>query len=383
MKIVVDENMPHALELFAEFGEVIPLPGRQMQAADLQDADVLLVRSVTRVDAELLATSPRLGFVGTATIGTDHVDKALLAERSIPFFSAPGCNKYSVGDYVLSALLVLAERHELNLSEMSLAVIGAGNTGECVAGKAEALGMRVLRCDPPRARAAAQAGEAGAFVDYQSALGADIVSFHVPITREGPDATFHLLDERVIAARPAGQILVNASRGEVWDNQALLARQQGLSCPQELGPLRLVMDVWEGEPEPLRALVPYTEIATPHIAGYSLEGKARGTWMLYQALCQQLGRAARQDLQSLLPAPEVRALTPGQLADQALIKQLVHLIYDVRRDDARFRNRIELPGSFDEQRKHYPERRELSSLHVCGPFAGDTLARLGFGIQAG
>ncbi|MDF2413718.1 4-phosphoerythronate dehydrogenase [Aeromonas sp. 1HA1] len=376
MKIVVDENMPHALELFAEFGEVIPLSGRHMQAADLQDADVLLVRSVTRVDAELLATSPRLGFVGTATIGTDHVDKALLAERDIPFFSAPGCNKYSVGDYVLSALLVLAERHELTLREMSLAVIGAGNTGDCVAGKAEALGMRVLRCDPPRARAAAQAGEAGAFVDYQSALGADIVSFHVPITREGPDATFHLLDEQVIAARPAGQILINASRGEVWDNQALLARQQG---PQ---PLRLVMDVWEGEPEPLRALVPHTEIATPHIAGYSLEGKARGTWMLYQALCQQLGRTPRQDLQSLLPVPEVRALTPGQPADQALIKQLVQLIYDVRRDDARFRNRIEVPGSFDEQRKHYPERRELSSLQVCGPFAGDTLARLGFGIQA-
>ncbi|MEN9532814.1 MAG: erythronate-4-phosphate dehydrogenase [Pseudomonadota bacterium] len=376
MKIVVDENMPHALELFAEFGEVIPLSGRHMQAADLQDADVLLVRSVTRVDAALLATSPRLGFVGTATIGTDHVDKALLAKRDIPFFSAPGCNKYSVGDYVLSALLVLAERHELTLREMSLAVIGAGNTGECVAGKAEALGMRVLRCDPPRARAAAQAGEAGAFVDYQSALGADIVSFHVPITCEGPDATFHLLDEQVIAARPAGQILINASRGEVWDNQALLARQQG---PQ---PLRLVMDVWEGEPEPLRALVPHTEIATPHIAGYSLEGKARGTWMLYQALCQQLGRTPRQDLQSLLPVPEVRALTPGQPADQALIKQLVHLIYDVRRDDARFRNRIEVPGSFDEQRKHYPERRELSSLQVCGPFAGDTLARLGFGIQA-
>jgi erythronate-4-phosphate dehydrogenase len=376
MKIVVDENMPHALELFAEFGEVIPLSGRHMQAADLQDADVLLVRSVTRVDAALLATSPRLGFVGTATIGTDHVDKALLAERDIPFFSAPGCNKYSVGDYVLSALLVLAERHELTLREMSLAVIGAGNTGECVAGKAEALGMRVLRCDPPRARAAAQAGEAGAFVDYQSALGADIVSFHVPITCEGPDATFHLLDEQVIAARPAGQILINASRGEVWDNQALLARQQGL------GPLRLVMDVWEGEPEPLRALVPHTEIATPHIAGYSLEGKARGTWMLYQALCQQLGRTPRQDLQSLLPVPEVRALTPGQPTDQALIKQLVHLIYDVRRDDARFRNRIEVPGSFDEQRKHYPERRELSSLQVCGQFAGDTLARLGFGIQA-
>lgn len=379
MKIVVDENMPHARELFAEFGEVVPLPGRQIKAADLQDADVLLVRSVTRVDAALLASSPRLAFVGTATIGTDHVDKALLAARDIPFFSAPGCNKMSVGDYVLSALLVLAERHELVLSEMSLAVIGAGNTGECVAGKAEALGMKVLRCDPPRARREANAinsaEEAAGFVDYQAALGADVVSFHVPITRTGPDATFHLLGEREIAACPAGQFLINASRGEVWDNQALLARQQGDE------PLRLVMDVWEGEPEPLRALVPHTEIATPHIAGYSLEGKARGTWMLYQALCQQLGRVPRQDLQALLPAPEVRELTPGQASDQALIKQLVHLIYDVRRDDARFRNRIAQAGSFDEQRKHYPERRELSSLQVQGPFADETLARLGFSIR--
>ncbi|MGY3942944.1 4-phosphoerythronate dehydrogenase [Aeromonas tecta] len=368
MKIVVDENMPHACELFAEFGEVVPLPGRQISAADLQDADVLLVRSVTRVDANLLASCPRLAFVGTATIGTDHIDKALLATRGIPFFSAPGCNKYSVGDYVLSALLVLAERHELVLSEMSLAVIGAGNTGECVAGKAEALGMKVLRCDPPRAKLEGAQG----FVDYQTALGADIVSFHVPITRRGEDATFHLLGEREIAARPAGQFLINASRGEVWDNQALLTRQRSDA------PLRLVMDVWEGEPDPLVALVPYTELATPHIAGYSLEGKARGTWMLYQALCQQLGRAPRQDLQSLLPAPEVRGLTPGQATDQALIKQLVHLIYDVRRDDARFRNRIHQAGSFDEQRKHYPERRELSSLQVSGPFASDTLARLGF-----
>ncbi|MGL6465825.1 4-phosphoerythronate dehydrogenase [Aeromonas hydrophila] len=373
MKIVVDENMPHARELFAEFGEVVPLPGRQISASDLQDADVLLVRSVTQVHASLLASCPRLAFVGTATIGTDHIDKALLATRGIPFFSAPGCNKYSVGDYVLSALLVLAERHELVLRDMSLAVIGAGNTGECVAGKAEALGMKVLRCDPPRARTEG----AASFVDYQTALGADFVSFHVPLTRSGDDATFHLLDAEQIAARPAGQFLINASRGEVWDNRALLARQQGDA------PLRLVMDVWEGEPEPLRALVPHTEIATPHIAGYSLEGKARGTWMLYQALCQQLGRTPRQDLQALLPAPEVRELTPGQPADQALIKQLVHLIYDVRRDDARFRNRIHQAGSFDEQRKHYPERRELSSLQVRGPFASDTLARLGFMVQPG
>ncbi|BBQ52757.1 erythronate-4-phosphate dehydrogenase [Aeromonas veronii] len=371
MKIVVDENMPHAVELFAEFGEVVALPGRQMQANDLQDADVLLVRSVTRVNADLLATSPKLAFVGTATIGTDHVDKALLASRNIPFYSAPGCNKYSVGDYVLSALLVLAERYELDLATMTLAVIGAGNTGECVAGKAQALGMRVLLCDPPKARNAPDAD----FVDYQTALGADIVSFHVPITREGPDATYHLLNAEQIAARPAGQILINASRGEVWDNRALLARQMSDK------PLRLVMDVWENEPEPLAQLVPHTEIATPHIAGYSLEGKARGTWMLYEALCRQLGREPRQDLRTLLPVADVQAVVPGRAPDQALIKQLVHLIYDVRRDDARFRARLGIPCSFDEQRKHYPERRELSSLQIKGEFACDMLGAAGFDIS--
>lgn len=373
MRIVVDENMPHAQALFAEFGEVIPLAGRQICAADLKEVDALMVRSITRVDRALLADCPRLRFVGTATIGTDHVDQTLLAERGIPFFSAPGCNKVSVGDYVLSALLVLAERHELDLGRMSLAVIGAGNTGECVAGKAQALGMRVLRCDPPRAR---QEGASG-FVDYQTALSADIVSFHVPITEQGQDASFHLLGAKEIARRPAGQILINASRGEVWDNEALLARQQGAA------PLRLVMDVWEKEPEVLAALVPHTELATPHIAGYSLEGKARGTWMLYQALCQQEGRQPRAELERLLPAPDVTELSPGRAADQALIKQLVHLIYDVRRDDARFRARLAIPGSFDEQRKGYPERRELSSLRLTGPFGEDpALAALGFRTQA-
>ncbi len=373
MRIVVDENMPHAQALFAEFGEVIPLAGRQICAADLKDVDALMVRSITRVDRALLADCPRLRFVGTATIGTDHVDKALLAERGIPFVSAPGCNKVSVGDYVLSALLVLAERHELDLGRMSLAVIGAGNTGECVAGKAQALGMKVLRCDPPRAR---QEGASG-FVDYQTALSADIVSFHVPITEQGQDASFHLLGAKEIARCPAGQILINASRGEVWDNEALLVRQQGAA------PLRLVMDVWEKEPEVLAALVPHTELATPHIAGYSLEGKARGTWMLYQALCQQEGRQPRAELERLLPAPDVTELSPGRAADQALIKQLVHLIYDVRRDDARFRARLAIPGSFDEQRKGYPERRELSSLRLTGPFGEDpALAALGFRTQA-
>lgn len=370
LNIVADENMPHVRELFGELGNVQLLPGRAMTPEQISDADVLLVRSVTRVNAALLAKATRLKFVGTATIGTDHIDKALLAERQIAFTSAPGCNRISVGDYVTSALLVLAERHALTLSALSLAVIGAGNTGSDVAAKAAALGMRVLRCDPPRQRR-----EGGEFVSLEEALDADVVSFHVPLTRQGDDATFHLLDAKRIAALRAGQCLINASRGEVWDNQALLQRQQGPL------PLSLVMDVWENEPEVLAELVPHTEIATPHIAGYSLEGKARGTWMLYEALCQWLGQPASRRLHTLLPAPDVMSLTLGQQPDQALIGRLVHLVYDVRRDDARFRRELGIAGSFDQQRKCYPERREFSSLQIAGNGPLATLAALGFSLS--
>ncbi|QFI56658.1 4-phosphoerythronate dehydrogenase [Aeromonas simiae] len=368
MKIVADENMPHVRELFGELGEVTLLPGRDMTAAQLAQADVLLVRSVTRVNADLLAQASRLQFVGTATIGTDHVDQPLLAARGIAFASAPGCNRISVGDYVLSALLVLAERHGLTLAGMTLAIVGAGNTGRAVASHASALGMQVCYCDPPRARAEG----AGSFISLEEALQADVVSFHVPLTREGTDATWHLLNAARIAALRANQFLINASRGEVWDNQALLERQRGAA------PLSLVMDVWEHEPDILTELVPHTEIATPHIAGYSLEGKARGTWMLYEALCTRLGRSPRQELASLLPAPDVLALTLGQPPSQALIGRLVHLVYDVRRDDARFRRELGLPGSFDRQRKCYLERRELSSLRLEGAMSLAALHAFGF-----
>ena len=267
MKIVVDENMPLAEALFAEFGEVVRVQGRTLTAAQLTDADVLLVRSITKVNASLLSQANKLKFVGTATIGTDHVDKTYLAENTIPFFSAPGCNKVSVGEYVISALLVMAEKYQFSLSGLSLGIIGAGNTGTAVAERAAALGIAVKLCDPPKE----QSGDQRKFVTYDEALTCDLVSFHVPLSRHGEHATFHLLDEKHIQALRPEQILINACRGEVWDNQAMLVRQQSAL------PLRLVMDVWENEPNVLQTLVPYTEIATPHIAGYSLEGKYRGT----------------------------------------------------------------------------------------------------------
>lgn len=371
MKIVVDENMPLAEALFAEFGEVVRVPGRTLTAAQLTDADVLLVRSITKVNASLLSQANKLKFVGTATIGTDHVDKTYLTENAIPFFSAPGCNKVSVGEYVISALLVMAEKYQFSLSGLSLGIIGAGNTGTAVAERAAALGVVVKLCDPPKQ----QSGDQQKFVTYDEALTCDLVSFHVPLSRHGEHATFHLLDERRIQALRPEQILINACRGEVWDNQAMLVRQQSAL------PLRLVMDVWENEPNVLQTLVPYTEIATPHIAGYSLEGKYRGTYMLYEAFCQHFGYEIKKQLQPMLPVADINTLSLSADVTECILKKLIHLVYDVRRDDAIFRHKIVQLGSFDDMRKKYPERREWSSLMISAEKNNDILVQLGFCVS--
>lgn len=368
MKIIVDENMPLTEKLFSGFGEVVRLAGRTMTADDLTDADILLVRSVTKVNADLLSKADKLKFVGTATIGTDHIDIDYLKSRGIAFTSAPGCNKISVGEYLISALFVLAERYQFQLSGLSIGIIGAGNTGTAVAERAAALGMNVLLCDPIKAKN----GDPRNFVDYQTALQADVISYHVPLTQQGEHPTYHLLNETVLRSIQSHQILVNACRGEVWDNQAVFARQQSED------PLRLVMDVWEGEPDVFLPLVPYTEIATPHIAGYSLEGKYRGTYMLYEALCEYLSQDQEIDFYSLLPESDFSHIRVGHEMNEAILSKLIHLVYDVRRDDAIFRQKISRTGAFDEMRKNYPERREWTSLRVEHDKANSVLNTLGF-----
>ncbi|MDP5291408.1 4-phosphoerythronate dehydrogenase [Oceanimonas sp. CHS3-5] len=361
MKVLADENMPFVRELFAGRAEVITRPGRALNPVELRDIDALLVRSVTRVDETLLSEANRLSFVGTATIGCDHVDTGLLARRGITFASAPGCNKVAVGDYMLAALLRVASHKGWRLAGKTLAVVGAGNTGSEVARRAEGLGMRVLRCDP----LLAEAGLSG-LVDYDDALTADIVSFHVPITHQGPYATHHLLSRERIKRLRENQVLINACRGDVWNNQALLERQQGEQ------PLTLVMDVWEHEPAVLAELVPHVLIATPHIAGYSLEGKARGTFALYRALCAHGGQPEHHTLAELLPPPAVASVHLNDTPDQALLERLVRLVYDIERDDRDFRHGLASgePGFFDRLRKDYSERRELGSLQWRGVSEG-------------
>lgn len=380
MRIVADENIPLLEAFFADFGEIHRAPGRSLKAADLADAELLLVRSVTRVDEALLADSP-VKFVGTCTIGTDHLDLDYLARRGIAWASAPGCNARGVVDYVLGALLALAERDGVRLPERRFGIIGAGQVGGRLAKVIAGLGWSLKVCDPPRQRA----GESG-FVSLEEVLAeCDVISLHTPLTRAGEDATWHLLDEARLAALRPGTWLINASRGAVVDNAALL---RVLRQRPDLG---VVLDVWEGEPQVDVELAALCRLATPHIAGYSLDGKLRGTEQIYRAYCAQQEIAPSVSLAQLLPAPWLAELALDASADpQWALATVCRAVYDPRSDDAAMR--LSLQGdaearraAFDALRKHYPPRREIEGLAVRlageSPSLRDGLAALGVQLR--
>ncbi|WP_235357351.1 4-phosphoerythronate dehydrogenase [Arsukibacterium sp. MJ3] len=370
MKIYADENMPLVAEFFAHLGEVTLFNGRTVSPEQVADAEVLLVRSVTPVNAALLKPNKVLKFIGTATIGMEHIDQGYLASRNISFSSATGCNAQSVVEYVLSVLWYLAEKYQWQLSNKILGIVGVGNIGQRLAEAAAALNINVLLCDPLRAETERNFKHTPF---NQLCRQADIISFHTPMTKTGPMASWHLLNKDTLSLLKADCALVNASRGAVIDNQALLHALQ-------FQPRPVVLDVWEQEPDILQALLPYLDIATAHIAGHSIEGKARGTAMLYQRLCQLLAVTPEQHLAALLP---VSAVTKVQLsADFGLpdVQNLARLLYDVRRDDALFRYHIQGEG-FDWLRKSYPPRREFSSLQLAGAKLPAWMAQLGFTSQ--
>ncbi len=369
MKIYADENMPLVQAFFAALGEVILFDGRNVSAAQLSDADILLVRSVTRVNADLLASNPRLQFVGTATIGTDHVDLAYLASRNIAFASAPGCNAQSVVEYVLSSLWALAEKYQWQLTQKVVAVVGVGSIGSKLVQALQALNINVLQCDPLRA---AQDGQFN-HTDFATVCRqADIISFHTPLIQQGRHASMHLLNKAALALLKPDCAVINASRGAVVDNVALLQSQQNAVRPRPV-----VLDVWENEPDILTALLPYVDIATAHIAGHSVEGKARGTEMLYQQCCAVLQRPAVMSLSTLLAVPAMEKLQISPNFGLPDVQNLARLLYDVRRDDALMRCYLRSQG-FDWLRKNYPPRREFSSLHLSGMQIPEYLPQLGF-----
>lgn len=358
MRIVVDANVPAAEACFGALGEVVRLPGREIDAAAVREADALVVRSITRVDEALVADS-RLRFVGTCTIGTDHVDRAALARQGIAFASAPGCNAEAVVDYVLASLLTLAERQGWHLSERRVGIVGVGNVGGRLQVRLSALGVAHRLCDPPRAQRVGQAG----FDDLDTLVDdCDVLCLHTPLVREGAHATHHLLGAQRIAQLAPGTVLLNAGRGDCVDGLALRSRLAGS------GDISAVLDVWEGEPAIDAALRDLATLATPHIAGYSLDGKLRGTHQVYAALSHHLGLPVRHGLEALLPAPRVPTLVlDGRLDVEEALRLCGRVVYDVRRDhDSLLRelHRQGMASGFDYCRSTYPLRREFATLAV-------------------
>ncbi len=382
MKIVADENIPLLGDAFGPLGEVVALPADALTPDTVRDADALLVRSVTKVGPALLGGSA-VRFVATATIGVDHIDQAYLAGAGIGFASAAGSNARSVAEYVVAALLELAAAGGYALAGRTLGVVGVGNVGTKVARFAEALGMRVLRNDPPLQR---ETGDP-LFVPREAVLAeADVVTLHVPLTREGPDATYHLADAAFFGRLRPEATLLNTSRGAVVDTDALKAALAGGHLAAA------VLDVWEGEPEIDLGALRLAALATPHIAGYSTDGKVGGTRMCLAALCRHFGMERAWDPAPLMPPPgRPRVAIAADLAPQEALRQAVRAAYDIRADDARLRTVAEAGSAterrafFTALRKRYPVRREFPEttavLEADAPAARTLLAALDFPVE--
>ena len=367
--IVVDENVPCAVETFGALGTLRILPGRRISPHDVRDADALIVRSVTRVDEALLGGSA-VRFVGTATIGCDHVDLDYLKSRDIAFASAPGSNANSVAEYVTAALLLSAQARRTTLDGATMAVIGVGNVGTRVVEKAEGLGMRCVLNDPPRCRQT----RSPAFVTLPGALAkADYVTMHVPLLRGGPDRTEGMARAAFFSAMRRGAVFLNTSRGAVVDEAALAAALDSGHVAQA------VLDVWQGEPAIDPAMVRRAFLATPHIAGYSFDGKVAATSMLYVAFLAWLGLEQSMCLEAASPTDASRLDFSGRAeADEEVLREAVSAAYDIQADDRALREAVAEPeraARFDLLRKTYPQRREFHHTTLVLPRDRDSLAR--------
>ena len=375
MKIVCDNKIPFLRGAFEPFAEVVYLPGAQTTPEVVKDADALVTRTRTICNEALLKGSS-VKAIATATIGYDHIDTAWCEANGIAWSNAPGCNSWSVKQYISSVLAVLAQRHGLRLDALTLGVVGVGNVGSKVADVGRAFGMRVLLNDPPRERAEGP----DAFVDLDTVLAeSDIVTVHVPLTRAGEDATWHLFDAARLARMRPSQILINSSRGPVVDNAALknILLKGGLKAA--------VLDVWEGEPDLDPELVGLLDISTPHIAGYSADGKANGTTMSVRYLATRLGLPLVDWTASGVPAPpQPLAFTidaSGKTPQEVLSEAILHT-YDVRQDSDALRAELD---AFERLRGDYMVRREPSAFTLTLSGGGRELAArlelLGFKVK--
>jgi erythronate-4-phosphate dehydrogenase len=371
MRIVIDKNIPLAASAFKDLGDLVLLDTQEINSMAIKDADVLVIRSETKVGRQLLERS-RVQFVATATIGTDHIDLDYLKSHEIGFANAPGSNANSVKEYILAALLVLSRRMGFTLHGKTLGVVGVGNIGSKVVKLASALGLNVLQNDPPLARKSGQSQ----FLSLDELMGADIVTLHVPLTRVGEDATYHLFDGHRIGAMKPGSILINTARGAVVETSALkdALRRGHLSAA--------VVDVWENEPSIDAELLQLASLGTAHIAGYSMDGKVNAVRRIREAVCRFLGDTSTWDPCGELPPPEATCihLDGGGGLEESLYTA-VRQCYDVELDDGQLREMLGIPVEermpyFVKLRTGYRIRREFSSVCVEVPPGPETMHRV-------
>jgi erythronate-4-phosphate dehydrogenase len=353
MKVVADHKIPFLKGVLEPFADVVYLPGNEITKEHLKDADALLTRTRTKCNEQLLSGT-KVKFIASATIGFDHIDTTWCEKNGITWTNAPGCNSGSVYQYVASVLVNLSKKHNFKFSDRSLGIIGVGNVGRKIVKLGEWLGMRVLLNDPPRARKEGPCG----YVSLEGILReCDIITCHVPLNMEGEDKTYHIVNEELLKKIHPNTILLNCSRGEVLDGNALK------SALMEKRIAAAVLDVWENEPDIDKELVDLLDIVTPHIAGYSSDGKANGTSMSVQFLSKFFNLPLTRWFAENVPLPEkidVKIDCKGKTV-QEIVSQAILFTYEVMEDNYRLRSS---PDTFEKQRGSYPLRREFHAYEV-------------------
>ncbi len=391
MHLLVDENIPQGREVFSSYGTVTTFHGRKLTAAAVREsgADALLVRSITKVDKNLLDGS-NVKFVGTATIGVDHIDQEYLRAQGIGFSAAPGCNARSVAEYFVAALLHLHVERGLfpeGFVGKTLGIVGYGNVGKQVAAIAPALGLHVLISDPPLQDAGVTPPPGGFHTLHELAARCDIITMHTPLTKTGAHPTQRMAEGAFYAALKKPIVLMNMGRGEAMDEAALIEAV-------DAGKVRhLALDVFPGEPNVNPELGKRADLISPHIAGYSIQGKLNGTTQIHEAFCKHFGLEKKSAVVYPLPVAPTIVFAPSPEQDPVStefdLHQCVRHVYDIGRDDADLRAFLGQPDfstSFDLLRKRYPVRQEFAGFTVTGVPAkkvlmAEKLVRLGFSVE--
>jgi len=364
MKIVADRNIPGLLQTFGQHGDIVLADGRNLRSSDLEGAQALIVRSVTPVNATLLSNSS-VAFVGTTTIGTDHVDTSWLEQNGIQWANAPGCNAEGTAQYTLAMALLACERAGVDFASSSVGIVGCGNVGGRVRELLEKLHAGpLLVCDPYLAAA----GQTG-LSELDALSDCEVLTFHVPLTKTGDYPTHHLISRNRLAEFRRGALLVNTSRGDIADGPALLEWLKS-------GYGFAALDVWPGEPWLDPEILRICTVATPHVAGYSLDGKLRGTDLVYRRFCQWLGIKPRSaDLLVNLRSH----MLPGTAA--TTVSEAILAACPIERDDLAIRRLLEVPSCqrstrFDELRGNYPERRDFAGWNLPSTLSTSVASQL-------